>query len=108
MYDIERITGMINDIERYLRDLKELDIQRVEDLKDKKNLYALSMVMFSITNRVIDLADEVVTANNLGMPSTYREIFSMLAKNGYIDTALMERCRELFFIGICWPTSIMI
>jgi Uncharacterized conserved protein len=97
MYDTERITKMINDIERYLRDLEELDIKSVEDLSDKKNLYALSMVMFSITNRTIDLADEVVTANSLGMPSTYREIFSLLSKNGYINAALMEKMSRIVF-----------
>jgi uncharacterized protein YutE (UPF0331/DUF86 family) len=97
MYDIERITKMISDIERYLRDLKELDIQKVEDLDDKKNLYALSMVLFSITGRTIDLADEIVMANDLGMPSTYREIFKLLAKNGYIDATLMENMSNLVF-----------
>jgi len=97
MYDIERIAKMISDIERYLRDLKELDIQRVEDLDDKKNLYALSMVLFSITNRTIDLADEIVMANDLGMPSTYRETFKLLARNGYIDATLMEKMSRLVF-----------
>lgn len=97
MYDIERIAKMISDIERYLRDLKELDIQRVEDLDDKKNLYALSMVLFSITNRAIDLADEIVMANDLGMPSTYRETFKLLARNGYIDATLMEKMSKLVF-----------
>jgi uncharacterized protein YutE (UPF0331/DUF86 family) len=97
MYDVERMARMINDIERYLRDLKELDIQSVEDLNDKKNLYAVSMVMFSITNRTIDLADEVVTANSLGLPSTYREIFSLLAKNGYINAALMDKMSRIVF-----------
>lgn len=97
MYDMERITRMISDIERYLRDLKELDIRKVEDLDDKKNLYALSMVLFSITCRTIDLADEIVMANDLGMPSTYREIFKLLAKNGYIDAVLMEKLSNLVF-----------
>lgn len=97
MYDVERIAKIISDIERYLRDLKELDIRKVEDLDDKKNLYALSMVLFSITGRTIDLADEIVMANDLGMPSTYREVFGLLAKNGYIDAALMEKMSKLVF-----------
>lgn len=97
MYDVERIAKIISDIERYLRDLKELDIRKVEDLDDKKNLYSLSMVLFSITGRTIDLADEIVMANDLGMPSTYREVFGLLAKNGYIDAALMEKMSNLVF-----------
>jgi uncharacterized protein YutE (UPF0331/DUF86 family) len=97
MYDVERITRMISDIERYLKDLKELDIRKVEDLDNKKNMYALSMVLFSITNRTIDLADEIVMANDLGMPSTYRETFKLLSKNGYIDAELMEKMSRLVF-----------
>jgi uncharacterized protein YutE (UPF0331/DUF86 family) len=95
MYDVERIANIISDIERYLRDLEELGIKNIEDLNDKKNMYALSMVLFSIINRTIDLADEIVMANSLGMPSTYREAFKMLEKNGYIDSTLMEKMSRL-------------
>jgi len=97
MYDMERIAKMLSDIERYLRDLQELDIQKAEDLENKKNLYSLSMILFSILNRTINLADEIVMANDLGMPSTYREIFKLLAKNGYIDATLMEKMSGLVF-----------
>lgn len=76
MYDIERIGKIISDIERYFRDLEleGLNIKNVEDLEDRKDFYAISMVLFSILNRAIDLGDEIVMANNLGMPSTYKEI----------------------------------
>jgi uncharacterized protein YutE (UPF0331/DUF86 family) len=97
MYDIERISKIISDIERYFHDLKGLDIHNVEDLDDKKNLYSVSMILFSIINRTIDLADEMVMGNNLGMPSTYREIFKLLAKNRYIDNTLMEKMSNLVF-----------
>ena len=78
MYDTERIARIISDIEKYLRDLEELDIKEARDLADKRNFYAISMVLFSILNRTIDLGEELVMANNLGMPSTYREIFKLL------------------------------
>ena len=85
MYDVERIAKIIGDIEKYFQDLEELSIERVEDLVDKKNFYAISMVLFSLLNRAIDLGDEIVMANNLGMPSTYKEIFRLLTKNKLID-----------------------
>lgn len=97
MYDLERLGKIISDIERYLKDLKELGINKVEDLSDKKNLYSVSMVLFSIINRAIDLADEIVLSNNLGMPSTYKEIFNLLAKNGYIDNTLRDKMSNLVF-----------
>lgn len=97
MYDLERLGKIISDIEKYLRDLKELNINKIEDLRDKKNLYSVSMVLFSIINRTIDLADEIVMSNNLGMPSTYKEIFNLLAKNDYIDDTLRDKMSSLVF-----------
>ncbi len=97
MYDLERLGKIISDIEKYLKDLKELDINKIEDLNDKKNLYSVSMVLFSIINRTIGLADEIVMSNNLGMPSTYKEIFSLLAKNGYIDYTVRDKMSKLVF-----------
>jgi len=97
MYDIERIGKIISDIEKYLRDLEELDIRGAKGLMDKKNFYATSMVLLSILNRTIDLGEEIVMANNLGMPSTYREIFRLLVKNKLIDTNLGEGLSNLVF-----------
>ncbi len=97
MYDTERIGKIISDIEKYFRDLKELDIKRVEYLEDKKNFYSLSMVLFSIINRAIDLGEEMVVANDLGMPSTYREIFRLLSKNKFIEKGLEKRLSNLVF-----------
>ena len=97
MYDTERIGKIISDIEKYFRDLKELDIKRVEYLEDKKNFYSLSMVLFSILNRAIDLGEEMVVANDLGMPSTYREIFRLLSKNKFIEKGLEKRLSNLVF-----------
>ena len=76
MYDIERIGKIISDIEKYLRDLEELKIKKIEDLEDKRNFYALSMALFSALNRTIDLVSEIVMANDLGIPTTYRDILN--------------------------------
>lgn len=97
MYDVERIGKIINDIGRYFRDLEELNVTRVEDLEDRKNFYAISMVLFSILNRSIDLGDEIVMANNLGMPSTYKEIFKLLTKNKFISKDMGEELSNLVF-----------
>jgi len=99
MYDIERMGKIISDIERYFRDLEleGLNIKKVEDLEDRKDFYAISMVLFSILNRAIDLGDEIVMANNLGMPSTYKEIFRLLTKNEYIGKDMGEELSNLVF-----------
>ncbi|NQE54519.1 hypothetical protein C5S29_13095 [ANME-1 cluster archaeon GoMg3.2] len=74
-----------------------LNIKNVEDLEDRKDFYAISMVLFSILNRAIDLGDEIVMANNLGMPSTYKEIFRLLTRNEYIGKDMGEELSNLVF-----------
>jgi|GEM_PF-3647173 len=55
MYDIEKITKIIADLERYFNDLEKLGIKEMGDLEDRKNFYSVSMVLFAILNRAIDL-----------------------------------------------------
>jgi len=43
------------------------------------------MVLFTILNRAIDLGEEIVLSKNLGMPSTYKDIFRLLLKNKTIE-----------------------
>ena len=87
-YNIERIGSISSDIGRYIEDLSELDIYTKEDLSDKRNFYAVSMIMFTLLNRVFDLGNEVCIAHTMGIPSTYREIFTLLRKNGFISDNL--------------------
>ena len=96
-YDREQVTKIIADIERYTKDLHELGISGRDDLEDRRNLYALSMLLFSIINRAIDLADEVVITNRLGMPSSYTEIFTLLSRKGFIDRELGDQMAALVF-----------
>lgn len=89
-YDRERMGSLFSDIRKYCDDLKAMDIRSVEDLHDKRNFYAVSMILFSLLNRVFDLGSEVVMAQNLGIPATYREIFTRLRKKGIIDDKLSK------------------
>lgn len=96
-YDREQVTKIISDIERYTKDLQELGISRRDDLEDRRTLYALSMLLFTIINRALDLADEVILTNRLGMPSSYREIFDILRRRRYVDRDLAEEMAALVF-----------
>jgi len=88
LYDEERIGTIFSDIQRYLKDFEDLGIHSVHDLHDKRNFYASSMVLFSLLNRLFDLGSEMAIAHNLGIPGTYREIFVLLRKNGFIEDDL--------------------
>ena len=94
-YNIERIGSISADILQYIEDLNGLDIHSKEDLSDKRNFYAVSMILFSLLNRVFDLGTEVNIAHNMGIPSTYREIFMLLKKNGFISNNLSHDMIEL-------------
>jgi uncharacterized protein YutE (UPF0331/DUF86 family) len=96
-YDREQVSKIVSDIERYTKDLQELDIGAREDLEDRRTLYALSMLLFTIINRALDLADEVIITNRLGMPSSYREIFDILRRRRFIDRDLAEEMAALVF-----------
>ena len=87
-FDSERIGTIIFDIRTYILDFENLHIERIEDLQDKRNYYAVSMILFSLLNRVLDLGTEVTIAHNLGIPTTYRDIFVILRKQGFIDDEL--------------------
>jgi len=94
-YDEERIGTIFSDIDKYIGDFEELGILQLQDLHDKRNFYAVSMILFSLLNRLFDLGSEVAIANNLGIPSTYREIFVLLRKNGFIGHDLEKDMIEL-------------
>jgi len=87
-YNIERIGSILSDIGQYTKDFRDLNIRTQDDLLDRRNFYAVSMILFTLLNRVFDLGSEVCIAHNLGIPSTYREIFTLLKKNRFISDTL--------------------
>jgi uncharacterized protein YutE (UPF0331/DUF86 family) len=95
MYDVERLGKILSDIERYFSDLETLNVRTEKDLEDRRNFYSVSMVIFSIINRTINLGEEVVTANNLGTPSTYKDIFFLLRRAGIINEQMKTDLSEL-------------
>jgi uncharacterized protein YutE (UPF0331/DUF86 family) len=94
-YDVERIGSIVSDIRRYFKDLEDIDVKAEKDLKDVKNYYSVSMLLFTIVNRTIDLGEEIVVAEGLGMPSTYRDIFTILADASIIDDTLRDELSGL-------------
>jgi len=97
MFDLERLTKIISDIYRYLDDLERMEIKDPRDLDDIRNFYAVSMLLFTLVNRAIDLGDEIVTSRNLGVPGTYREIFTLLKRGKVIDEELASDLSNLAY-----------
>lgn len=97
VYDVERISAIVGDMRKYCSDLADLGIAGPSDLDDKRTFYAASMILFALLNRTIDLGNEIVLARGLGIPSTYREIFTLLEKEAVIDPVLANRISRLVF-----------
>jgi len=52
------------------------------------------MLLFSLLNRIIDLAQQVVIAKSLGMPVSYKDTFRILFENGLIDKRTFEQLKK--------------
>lgn len=95
MYDIERITKMIMDIEKYEKELHNMKIKSANDLEDSRNFHASAMLCFSILNRVIDLGQEILVKENYGMPTKYADVFNNLSKAGLMNKKEAEELNKL-------------
>jgi len=84
MYDKERIGGIIRDINDYFVKLNDVKIKSVSDL-DEFKFDVVSMRIFFILNKTIDLGKEVVISNNLGFPKSYGDIFIILGKKKLVN-----------------------
>ena len=95
MYDLERITKRIVDIEKYKKDLSTLNIKSKKDLSALEKYHSASMLYFAIMNRVIDLGGEILIKENLGMHSRYSEMFDKLSKAGLVNSKESEELKNL-------------
>lgn len=80
----ERITKIYSDLDRFFTDLKEVKITQKSDLEDKLKFHAVSMMLFSILNRTIDLGEEIIVVKQLPLPDSHKSVFEILAKEKII------------------------
>jgi uncharacterized protein YutE (UPF0331/DUF86 family) len=94
-FDRVKIGKIISDIQKYQRDLEELRIANANDLRRKDKFYISSMLIFSIVNAAVDLGNEIIAAKKLELPSSYKEVFDILANRGIIDRKTKDALIEL-------------
>jgi len=95
-YDKEKIGIMLNDLKVYFRGLEDMKINSIKDV-DEVKFYAASMLIFSIINRAMDLANELVMTGNLGFPMQYKELFDFL-EGRVIDKKTKEELKDLVIL----------
>lgn len=82
----------LNRIKKYFDDLEEC---RDLDLRDKRNFYANSMIVFSIINESIILGELFMSKNAMAAPLTYKEMMDILAERKAIDGKLAMKMKLL-------------
>lgn len=96
MYDKERIGETIRNINDYFVKLDDVRVKDVGDL-DEFKFDVVSMRIFFIINKTIDLAKEIVVSNNFGFPKSYKEIFEILGRRKFVSK---EQERDLLKLVI--------
>ena len=84
MYDLEKINIIIDDINMYIGKIEGMDLLSMEKIDDL-HFDACSMNCFSLLNKLIDLAEEIVRTRDMGTPYKMRDLFDMLASAKVID-----------------------
>lgn len=96
MIDREQISTMMKAVERYLSDLSEMGMGGKADLAEKEAYYAVSMVVFAVMTRVIDIGNEVISGSeSIPVPGSYAEAFEVLAKNKVISPRVAAEMTRL-------------
>jgi len=97
MADLEKLSIIIDQINGYVTLIEDMKIKSPKDLDDLK-FDAISMRIFSLLNKVIDLAEEVVRNENLGMPMKTRDLFEMLKNKKIISKEMEETVADLVLL----------
>jgi uncharacterized protein YutE (UPF0331/DUF86 family) len=94
MTDAELVAGKLAAIETYLRELRSLarPSELANDVRERRFVeHTLQLAI----QAALDVASHIVSDERLGEPRTNRELFERLAANGWIETRLAERLRDM-------------
>ena len=84
---------IISDISQYLGDARSISLQPSRSDRDRRNYYALSMVLFALSNRLIDLGRETVYFRGYAGPDEEiknKVIFKRLSDHNVIEPGIRQ------------------
>lgn len=84
---------IISDIGQYCEDARNISLQSSRRDRDRRNYYALSMVLFALSNRLIDLGRETVYFRGYAGPEEEvrnKVIFKRLSDYNIIDSGMRQ------------------
>ncbi len=94
MTDAERVAGKLAEIETYLRELRAL-ARPAEIERDVRERRFVELTLQLAIQAALDVASHVVSDERLGEPRSNRELFEILAANGWIGAELAARLRNM-------------
>ncbi len=89
---MDEIENTLNRIKKYFEDLEKYGKTEFSDMRD---FYATSMIVFSIVNESIVLAELFMSSKAMAAPLTYKEMMDELARKKFIDTKLASKMKLL-------------
>jgi uncharacterized protein YutE (UPF0331/DUF86 family) len=92
--DAELVGGKLAEIETYLRELRSLarPTELAGDVRERRFVEHTLQVAIQAA---LDVASHVISDERLGEPRSNRELFEILAANGWIDASLASRLRDM-------------
>lgn len=99
MYEVdkERVIELISIINRDILFIEKENISSVDKLKNNtKDYYAVSMAIFTILNKIIELGEELIDSLNKNIyPKKYTEIPKILFEEKIINEELFKKMIDL-------------
>lgn len=94
--DFDRGTHLISTINENVSFIKNENITEVEDLKkDKKEYLAISMALFTVQNKLIELGEEIVDSLDKNLyAKKYLDVIDFLYQEKIIDSKMYKIFRD--------------
>ena len=89
---------LLENILRFERHLEGAKNLIKKDVSDYLVYNTLAMECFQAVNALIEIGEYVVTDKRLGFPSTYREIFELLAREKLMNKDELNAAKRLVFL----------
>jgi len=89
---------LLQSISRFERHLLGAVKLKKENISDYLVYNTLAMECFQAVNALIEIGEQLVVKNKLGVPSSYSEIFRLLKEGGIISPEEADAGRRLVFL----------
>ncbi len=95
MMDSERVLARLDQMDGYLRELREIAPRNFEEYRRVEKRRACERLLQIAIEAVIDVCGLVVTGLRLGLPGEEDDFFEKLDEAGVISTSMKHRLREM-------------